>query len=314
MLSPLDTGMLDVGDGQLVFWETVGSPSGRPAVSLHGGPGSGSSRDHARFFDLDRYRVVLFDQRGCGRSTPHVSDPTVTLEANTTQHLVGDIERLREHLGIDRWLVTGRSWGSTLGLAYAESHPERVSALVLGMVVTTTKEEVEWLTRDVGRIFPEAWQRFRQGVPETARDGSLVDAYAELLSSADAAVRDQAARDWCAWEAVHMAGVRTGRPADPRYDDPRFRMCFARLVTHYFRHAAFLDDGQLLRGAEDLAGIPGVMAHGRLDLGSPVDIPWRLHQAWRGSELFVIEDAGHSSEGGIGDVLAAAIERFSTRD
>ena len=304
--------MLDVGDGHRVFWETVGNPTGKPAVVLHGGPGSGSGQRHARFFDLRRFRVLLFDQRGCGRSTPHASDPAADLTVNTTQHLVADIERLREHLRIERWLVLGTSWGSTLGLAYAESHPDRVSELVLGMVVTTTKREVEWLTRDVGRIFPEAWDRFVAGVPEPARGGSLADAYAELLSSTDVAVRAQAARDWCAWEAADI-GTVPGQEADPRYDDPRFQLCFARLVTHYFRHAAFLDDGQLLRDIERLATIPGVMAHGRLDISSPLEIPWRLHQAWPGSELIVVEDAGHSSHGGIGDALTTATTRFAGR-
>jgi proline iminopeptidase len=309
MLSPNDTGMLDVGDGQRVFWEIVGNPSGKPAVVLHGGPGSGSARKHARFFDLGRYRVLLFDQRGCGRSTPHASDPAIDLTVNTTQHLVSDIERLREHLGVERWLVLGTSWGSTLGLTYAESHPERVSELVLGMVVTTTKAEVEWLTRDMGRIFPEAWDRFRGGVPAAARDGSLVDAYAELLSSADAAVRQRAARDWCAWEAAHIATVPGHRP-DPRYDDPRFQLCFARLVTHYFRYAAFLDDGQVLRDIGRLAAIPGVMAHGRLDLSSPLDIPWALSRAWPSSEFVVIDDAGHKGGTSMTTAIVNALERF----
>jgi proline iminopeptidase len=310
-VEPFAGGMLDVGDGQRLYWEAVGTEGAKPAVSLHGGPGSGSSRDHARFFDLDRYQVVLFDQRGCGRSTPHASDPETSLATNTTHHLVRDIERLREHLGLEHWLVLGRSWGSTLGLAYAEAHPDRVTELVLGMVVTTTKAEVDWLTRDVGRIYPEAWERFREGVPAAARDGSLVDAYAELLASPDAAVRERAADDWCTWEAVHMAGVAARPSSDSRYDDPRFRMCFARLVTHYFRHAAFLEDGQLLRDAGRLAAIPGVLAHGRLDLSSPLDVAWRLHQAWPGSELHVIEDAGHSSDGGIGEVLTTATRRFA---
>ncbi|HEY8217818.1 MAG TPA: prolyl aminopeptidase [Acidimicrobiia bacterium] len=312
-VEPYDSGMLDVGDGQRVCWEVLGNPRAKPAVVLHGGPGSGCARKYTRFFDLDRHRVVLFDQRGCGRSTPHAGDPGVDLAANTTQHLVADIERLRDHLGIDRWLVFGMSWGSTLGLAYAETHPARVTELVLGMVVTTTRAEVEWLTRDVGRIFPEAWERFRDGVPQALRDGSLVDAYAELLSSDDAAVREQAARDWCAWEAAHVSATRSGQPPDPRYDDPRFQMCFARLVTHYFRHAAFLDDGQLLRDAGSLAGIPGVMAHGRLDLSAPLGVAWALHRAWPGSRLVVVEDAGHSADGGIGDAMTAAVRGFASR-
>ncbi|MDP8908489.1 MAG: alpha/beta fold hydrolase, partial [Chloroflexota bacterium] len=184
-IEPYDHGMLDVGDDNSIYWETCGNPAGQPAVVLHGGPGSGCSAGSRRLFNPATYRVVLFDQRGCGRSTPHASDPAVDLAINTTHHLIADIERLRRHLGIDRWLVFGGSWGSTLGLAYAEQHPMHVSAAILVSVVTTTKREVEWVTRDMGRIFPEEWQRFRDAVPEAERDGSLVDAYSRLLEGFD---------------------------------------------------------------------------------------------------------------------------------
>jgi proline iminopeptidase len=308
-----ETGMLDVGDGNRVHWELWGNPDGKPAVALHGGPGSGSSQGYLRFFDLGVYRVLLFDQRGCGGSTPRASDPRVDLTTNTTHHLIGDIERLRKHLGIERWLVLGLSWGSTLGLAYSQVHPDRVTEVVLGLVVTTTRREVEWVTRDVGRLFPEAWQRFRDGVPAVDRDGSLVEAYSRLLHSSDLQIRERAASEWCAWEDAHVAVDPYHRP-DPRFDDAGFRMCFARLVTHYWRHAAFLDDGQLQRGASTLAGIPGVLVHGRRDVSSPLDIPWELHQAWPESELVVVDDAGHSADHGIGDALVAATERFALRN
>ncbi|HET8658333.1 MAG TPA: prolyl aminopeptidase [Micromonosporaceae bacterium] len=306
-------GLLDVGDGNRVYWESRGNPHGKPAVVLHGGPGSGCSPGWLRYFDLDAYRVVLFDQRGCGRSTPHAGDPAVDLSTNTTHHLLGDIEQVRRHLGIDRWLVFGASWGSTLGLAYAERHPARASEVVLFSVVTTTRREVEWVTRDMGRLFPAEWERFRNGVPAAEREGSLVDAYARLLGDPDPAVRDKAARDWCEWEDTHVSLAPGHRP-DPRYADPRFRMGFARLVTHYWRHAAWIEDGALLRDAGNLAGIPGVLVNGRLDVSGPPDIAWRLARAWPGCELVLVDEAGHGAgHPGMAEVLRAATDRFAGR-
>jgi proline iminopeptidase len=308
---PYQDGMLDAGDGNFVYWEVCGSPAGKPAVMLHGGPGSGCAPSWRRYFNPATYRFVLFDQRGCGRSTPHAGDPAVDLAANTTEHLIADIERLREWLGIERWLVIGGSWGSTLALAYTERFPERVSEMVLFSVVTTSRREVLWVTRDVGRYFPEEWARFRDGVPATERDGDLVGAYYGLLHDPDAAVRDKAARDWCRWEDAHVA-VRSDHRPDPRYDDPLFRMAFARLVTHYWHHAGFIEDGTLLRDAGRLSGIPGVLIHGRLDLSSPLDIPWRLSRAWPGSELIVVDDAGHGAvEPGMQQAVKAALDRFA---
>ncbi|WP_374727365.1 prolyl aminopeptidase [Haloactinomyces albus] len=312
-IEPYDQGMLDVGDGNLVHWETCGNPDGKPVVVLHGGPGSGCTPGWRRYFDPAAYRIVLFDQRGCGRSTPHASDPTVDLVTNTTHHLLADIELLRRHLGIEKWLVLGGSWGSTLGLAYAEKHPERVSEIVLVSVVTTTHREVEWITREMRRFFPERWARFREGVPVAERDGNLVEAYSRLLHDPDPAVREQAAQDWCAWEDTHVA-VRSDHRPDPRYADPVFRLCFARLVTHYWRHAAWLEDGVLLREAGKLSGIPGVLVHGRLDVSSPPDIAWELARAWPDSELVLIDDAGHGAgEVGTIEALVTATDRFATR-
>jgi proline iminopeptidase len=257
------------------------------------------------------YRVVLFDQRGCGRSLPHASEPTVDLSTNTTHHLVADIELMRCHLGIDRWLVFGGSWGSTLALAYAERHPERVSEIVLAGVATTTRREIDWITRDVGRLFPEEWGRFRDGVPEAERSGDLVEAYSRVLGDPDPVVRTTAASNWCAWEDAHVR-VRPDHGHDPRYDDPAFRMAFARLVTHYWRHGAWLEDGILLREAGRLAGIPGVLVHGRLDVSSPLVTASELARAWPGSDLIVVEEAGHSSgEPGMSEALVAATDRFA---
>ncbi len=291
--------MMATPDGHEIFWEVRGNPQGKPAVVLHGGPGSGCAPWWADFFDLDRYRVAMFDQRGCGRSRPH------TLINNTTQHLIADIERLREQLDIERWLVLGGSWGTCLGLAYAQAHPERVSELVLFLVGTGTRREVEWLTRDAGRFFPAEWARFRDGVPEAERDGRLVDAYARRLNDPDPAVHEKAARDWCAWEDTHAGGGH-----DPRFDDPAFRLTFARLVTHYWRHACFLEDGQLLRNLDRLAGIPGVLIHGLNDLSSPPDVAWTIAQTW--GELELVPGEGHGG-GRISERVAAAIDRFARR-
>ena len=305
---PQTEGLLDVGDGQQLFWQVVGDPAGRPAVALHGGPGTGTSPLYASLFDLTRYRVVLFDQRGCGRSRPHAGDPGTSLDTNTTEHLVADIERLRVHLGIDRWVVLGLSWGSTLGLAYAQRHPDRVSAMILGMVVMGTRREVEWITRDMGRFVPEAWERFLAGVPEPHRHGDLADAYARLLESSEPAVREQAAKDWCAWEDTHVA-VLDGEPPPRPFETLDERLAFARLVTHYWRHACFLEDGQLLRDAPRLAGIPGTLVHGRLDLSSPMDVPWRLHRCWPESDLVIVDEGSHSGGHGMVEALRQATAR-----
>jgi proline iminopeptidase len=305
--------MLDAGEGHRVYWELCGNPEGKPAVVLHGGPGSGCTPGWRRWFDPGAYRIVLFDQRGCGRSTPHASDPAVDLSTNTTRHLLADIERLRRRLSIDRWLVFGGSWGSTLGLAYAESHPERVSEMILFSIATTTRRDVEWITRDVGRLFPAQWARFRAGVPAAERDGSLVDAYSRLLHDPDRAVREKAARDWCDWEDAHVA-IRPDHRPNPRYDDPAFRMAFARLVTHYWRHAAWLEDGILVREAPKLTGIPGILVHGRLDVSSPLDKAWEIARVWPDSELVLVDEAGHGfGYPGMTEALIAATDRFAAR-
>jgi proline iminopeptidase len=308
---PYEVGMLDVGSGHRLHWELSGNPDGKPAVVLHGGPGSGSSRGFRRWFDPAVYKVVLFDQRNCGQSTPHASEPDVDLSTNTTSDLIDDCERIRSHLGIDRWLVWGGSWGSTLGLAYAEAHPEHVTEMVLVSVVTTTRHEVEWVTRAMGRVFPEEWARFRDVVPEAERDGDLSAAYSRLLHADDPLVRERAAEAWCAWEDTHVA-TYPGYEPDPRYEDPRFRMCFARIVTHYWSHAAFLEEGQLLRDAHRLQGIPAVLITGRLDISGPPDVGWQLHCIWPDAELVLVDEAGHG--GGHPTTLQAiltATKRFA---
>ncbi len=306
---PFDHGMLDVGDGQLMYWEDCGNRDGKPAVVLHGGPGTGCSPGMRRSFNPEAYRIVLFDQRGAGRSLPHACDPATDLSMNTTDHLVDDIERLREHLGIERWLVFGGSWGSTLALAYAERHPERVTEMVIAAVTMTRRSEIQWLYHGVGRFFPAEWARFQAGVPTGDRDGDLVDAYARLLAHPDDVIREQAARDWCDWEAA-VVSLDSGGGPHPRFADARFRMAFARIVTHYFRHGAWLDEGQLLRDAHRLVGIPAVLIHGRLDLGGPLLTAWELAQAWPSSELIILDNAGHMSTE-LGDHVTAATNRFT---
>lgn len=307
---PDDHGLLDVGDGNRVYWETRGNPAGRPAVVVHGGPGSGLEGSTGRSFDHDRYRIVLFDQRGCGRSTPHASDPATDLAVNTTEHLLRDMELLREHLGIDRWLLHGGSWGSTLSLAYAERHPERVSALVIPSVTTGRRSEIDWLYRGVGRFFPGEWARFRAGVPEDERDGDLLAAYARLTESPDPDVRARATNDWLAWEDAVVSqepqGVRDAYSNRP----PRAQLAFVRICAHYFSHGAWLEEGALLRDAHRLAGIPGVLIHGRLDLGSPLGTAWELAQAWPDAELVVVEDAGHTGSDAMRQAVRAALARF----
>ncbi len=218
-IEPYGSGMLEVGDGNLVYWEVCGNPDGKPALVVHGGPGSGSTPRSRQYFDPDRYRVVLFDQRGCGRSTPHASDPAADMAHNTTAHLIADMERLREHLAVDKWLLYGGSWGSTLILAYAEEHPERVTEIVIPSVTTTRRSEIDWLYRGVGQLFPEAWDAFRAGVPETSDPAGLVAAYARRMESEDASVREKATADWCAWEdavvSMEAAGARPRTAAAP---------------------------------------------------------------------------------------------------
>jgi proline iminopeptidase len=310
-IEPFDQGMLDVGDGQLVYWEASGNPVGKPALALHGGPGSGSSPGRRRSFDPAAYRFVQFDQRGCGRSTPSVADPSVGLEHNTTEHLIADIERLRVHLDIDRWLVWGASWGVTLALAYAQRYPRRVTELVLVSVTMTRPSDVHWLYHDAGRFFPEQWARFRDGVPEAERD-DLVAAYDRLLNAnPSAAARAKAAKDWCDWEDA-VVSLEAGWTPAVRYADPVFRMCFARLCAHYFSHAAWLADGELLRNAGQLAGIPGVMIHGHFDISGPPDVPWLLAQAWPDAELHLVH-TGHTGGDEMTESMMAALDRFAVR-
>ena len=312
-IEPYDHGLLDVGDGHHLYWECCGNPTGKSAVVLHGGPGSGCSAHMRRYFDPAAYRIVLFDQRNCGRSTPHASDPNVDLSTNTTEHLLADMEQLRLYLGIERWLIYGGSWGSTLGLAYAQRYPQHVTEIILVGVTTTRRSEIDWLYRGMAPLFPAHWARFRAGVPEQDRDGDLLAAYYRLLHDADPAVRQKAAQDFHDWE---FAAVSIDPNATPpaTWLDPDYQMARARIVTHYFHHNAWLEDGALLRNADKLAGIPGVMVQGRLDLAGPLVMAWELDNAWPDGELVVISNAGHSAgDPGMTEAAIVATKRFATQ-
>jgi proline iminopeptidase len=309
-IEPYEHGLLDVGDGNRMYWETSGNPDGKPALVVHGGPGSGSGPGNRRYFDPAHYRVVLFDQRGCGQSTPHASDPATDMSVNTTEHLLADMERLREHLGIERWTLYGGSWGSTLILAYAERHPQRVSEVVLLGVTMTRRSEIDWLYRGVRRFFPEQWARFCAGVPEEERD-DLVGAYARLMEDPDPAVREKAAADWVAWEDAVISLESAGTPNAYSARQGDTRLAFVRICSHYFSNGAWLEDGALLRDAGRLAGIPGVLFHGRLDLGSPLGTAWELAQAWPDSELVVVGDSGHTGSETMKAMILETTDRFA---
>ncbi|MGC9671242.1 prolyl aminopeptidase [Planosporangium sp. 12N6] len=322
-IEPYETGMLDTDDGNSVYWETCGNPDGVPVLVVHGGPGAGCSTGARRSFNPDRYRIILFDQRNCGRSTPHASDPAADMSRNTTAHLLGDMERLRERLGVPRWMLYGGSWGVTLSLAYAQRHPDRVSGMLLVSITSCRRSELDWLYRGAGRMFPEAWARFRDFVgagqyrlptdTEPPIEG-LLTAYSRLMENPDPDVRARTAAEWLAWEDAVISMEGNGNPGQygNRPDDAK--LAFARICAHYYANGGFLDDGVLIREAGRLAGIPGILIHGRGDLGGPVITAWELARAWPGAELVVVDDSGHTGSDAMreaqhaaGDKLYAAI-------
>ncbi|WP_422071622.1 prolyl aminopeptidase [Tranquillimonas rosea] len=303
-IEPYESGMLDVGDGHSIYYERVGTPGAKSAVFLHGGPGGGLAPDYRRFFDPERYDLLLFEQRGCGRSEPHAS-----LEANTTWHLVDDIERLRVLAGVDSWLVFGGSWGSTLALAYAETHPERVTELIVRGVYTVSRGELAWYYQHgVSEIFPERWEAFCAPIPPEER-GDMIAAYRRRLTSDDPETRQAAAKAWTLWEGQT---IRLLPEVNAKFEEDRFALAFARLENHYFVHGCWLEDGQLLRDAHRLEGIPGTIVHGRYDMPCPARNAFELHKVWPGAEFHLIEGAGHAAtEPGILDRLIRATDRFA---
>jgi proline iminopeptidase len=300
--------MLDRPDGMKLYWEASGIPDGKPALYLHGGPGGGlGSGAYRRIFDPSRYRIVGFDQRGCGQSTPWAIDSLENLDSNNTAVLIQDIEALREHLGIDRWLIYGVSWGCTLALAYALAHPDRVSEIVLLAVTSGSREEIEWITQDVGRIFPEAWSRLASLAEPGER---VIETYAQMLRSPSATVRHRAAEQWDAWESTHVSLDPMWKPG-PHRSDERDRENFATLVTHYWAHDCFLTGpDRILHRVGELAEIPGVLIHGRRDVSGPPSTAWQLHQAWPGSILHIVEDEGHGGPQ-MAELASVAIDAFA---
>jgi proline iminopeptidase len=308
---PYDHGMLDVGDGNKLYWETCGNPDGKPAVMVHGGPGQGSAPNIRRMFDQERYRAVLFDQRGCGRSIPHASDPATDMRHNTTGHLVEDMERLREHLGIDQWLVTGGSWGTTLALVYAQRYPQRVSQIMLSAISTTRRSEIDWLYRGVRQFFPEEWATFRAGAPPDAKDEELPAAYASLMEDPDPQVRNKAASVWRTWEDTVLSLEPDAKPVNHGTPADADTLAFVRICAHYYAHGAWLDEGAVIRDAGLLGDIPGVLIHGRLDLSCPAITAWELASAWPGAELLVDDHSGHRGSNLKRSWMLAALARFA---
>ena len=290
---PFEAGTLEAGDGHVLYWEQFGARQGVPVVYLHGGPGSGCTPGIRRAFDPAVHRTVLFDQRASGRSTPHASQDGVDWASIDLNHHVADIEALRTHLDIDRWIVFGVSWGSVLGATYAERYPDRVLGVVLCAVSLGRAEDIDWLTVHAGRFFPAEWRAFCDHVPEPLRGQRLVDAYNARVMDPDPVVREAAAQAWCDWESAHLATTTALARRNPRYDDPRFRLGFARQVTHCWRNDSWLAPDEIVKNAHRLAGIPGCLVQGRLDLSGPLDGAWRLNQAWRGSNLIIVDNEGH---------------------
>jgi len=309
-IKPYEKGMLLVGDGQRVYWEQSGNPDGKPVVFLHGGPGGGTSGWHRRFFDPERYRIVLMDQRGCGRSTPHASDPGADFRFNTTWHLVADLELLRKNLGIDRWQVFGGSWGSALALAYAQTHPQAVSELVLRGIFTLRRHELEWFYEGgAAAIFPDLWEDFLAPIPVLERS-RMIEAYHRRLFDPDPAVHVPAAVAWTRWEAATVT-LTPDSGTVGTMADARAATAFARIENHYFVNRGWFREGQLIEDAATLRDIPAVIVQGRHDVCTPPMTAWDLHRAWPEAELVMVADASHAaSEPGIAAALRAATDRF----
>jgi proline iminopeptidase len=305
-IEPYASGHLDVGDGHRIYWERVGTPGAKPAVFLHGGPGGGLSPNQRRAFDPARYDVLLFDQRGCGKSTPHAG-----LEANTTWHLVEDIERLREMAGVDKWLVFGGSWGSTLALAYAERHPDRVSELVLRGIFTLRRAELAWFYQDgASQVFPDKWEGYLAPIPADERH-DLMAAYRRRLTGEDRNAQLQAAKAWAKWEGETLT-LLPDPSVSEGFTNPEYALAFARIENHFFVHGGWMEEGQLIRDAGRLRHIPGVIVQGRYDMCTPATTAWDLHRAWPEAEFHLVDDAGHAfSQPGILHHLIEATDRFA---
>ena len=306
-ITPYRSGMLPVGDGHEIYFEESGNPDGKPAVYVHGGPGAGSNPGQRRVFDPERYRIILFDQRGCGLSTPNGS-----LEANTTWHLVDDMEQLRKHLAIEQWLVCGGSWGSTLSMAYAQTYPGAVSALLLRGIFTLRKSEIDWFYQGgASALFPDEWEKMQAPIPADERD-NMIDAYYRRLTSTDLDLQKVAARAWSIWEGSTINLLQ--RPTQiEHYGDDRFAVAFARVECHYFKHRGFFKtDSWLLEHIDQMRNIPTVIIQGRYDACTPMETAWALHKAFPEAAFHIVPDAGHAfDEPGIADQLVRATNLFA---
>jgi proline iminopeptidase len=307
-IKPYETGMLDVGDGHRLYWELSGNPNGKPVVFLHGGPGGGSSPEHRRQFNPDKYKILVFDQRGCGKSTPYAE-----LDHNTTWDLVEDIEKLRTRVSkVDKWMVFGGSWGSTLALAYAETYPERVTEIILRGIFLFHQDELDWMYKEGGasRVYPDKFEDFIGPIPEDER-GDLVEAYRRRLTSSDKDEQLAAAKAWSKWEG-EIVTLLPSASTISHFTSPDVAVAVSRIENHYMANHGWLEQGQLLEGAKKLRGIPGVIVQGRHDTCTPPVAAWRLKQAWPEVELNIVPDAGHLfSEPGITDGLVRATDRFA---
>lgn len=307
-IEPYKHGYLDSGDGHQIYWELCGNPQGKPVVFLHGGPGAGCSPHHRQLFNPERYNILLFDQRGCGRSKP-----TASLENNTTQHLIADMERLRkEILDTDKWLVFGGSWGSTLALAYAQTHPQQVTGLILRGIFTLRKKEINWFYQEgASFVFPDKWENYLAPIPEDERD-DLVSAYHRRLTGEDEEEMLRCAYAWANWEGTTISLLETDNKA-LSFGDKNAVLSFARIENHYFVNAGFMEEGQLIHNADRLANIPTVIIQGRYDMCTPSQTAWDLHKVMPHAELHLIPDAGHAfNEPGILSALLAATDKFAT--
>jgi len=307
-IQPYETGMLDVGDGHNLYWELSGNPDGKPVVFLHGGPGGGSSPEHRRQFNPDKYKILVFDQRGCGKSTPYAS-----LEANTTWHLVDDIEKLRTKVAkVEKWQVFGGSWGSTLSLAYGQKYPERVTELILRGIFLFDQNEIDWMYKEGGasQVYPDKFEEFLAAIPQDERD-NLVEAYRERLTSDDPDVRLAAAKAWSKWEGDIVTLLPSPSTIE-HVTSPEVAVAVARIENHYMGNHGWIEEGQLLRDASKLRGIPGVIVQGRHDTCTPPVAAWKLKAAWPEVELNIVPDGGHLfSEPGVLDGLIRATDRFA---
>ena len=305
-IEPYKVQRLQVSELHELHIEESGNPAGRPVIFLHGGPGGGTGPKHRRYFDPDKYRIILFDQRGCGQSTPYAE-----VRENSTWELVADIERIREQLGIERWMVFGGSWGATLGLAYAEKHPQRVTELILRGIFLLRQREVDWLYQEgASRIFPDAWEPYRDTIPEAER-GDFMQAYAKRLLSEDPALNLPAAKAWSIWEGA-CSKLIPDEDFIASYGDEATTLAFARIECHYMLNRGWFEEAQLLRDAPSLKGIPGTIVQGRYDMVCPIESAWALAKAWPEADLVIVPDAGHSAyEPGISRALVAATDRFA---